>query len=332
MVPVVGFIVCALIIFVAGQKLSYYGEALADLTGMGRAWTGLILMASVTSLPELMVGISSAAWVQSADLAVGDIMGSCAFNLGLLALLDAFTPKHKPLLSSSSQNHVVAAALGLILVAMAGLGIVLPEDIILTPSIGVTSVLFLLVYLLSIRIIFKYNRDTSEARFTGDEAHHQTTISLSKATFMYLLYASVIVAAALALPHQAEEIALMTGLGESFVSTLFLAISTSLPEIAVSIAAVRSGAIDLAVGNLLGSNIFNIFILFIDDLVYTKGQLLKDASDLNAVSVFAVILMSAVAIIGLTVKVKGKRFLLAYDALIIFIIYVTNMIILYRLS
>ncbi|MBK8657833.1 MAG: hypothetical protein IPN22_02880 [Bacteroidetes bacterium] len=112
-------------------------------------------------------------------------------------------------------------------------------------------------------------------------------------------YACIIIAAALFLPHFAEKIAEQTGLGKSFVGTLFLAASTSLPEIAVSMAAVRMGFIDLSVGNLLGSNIFNVFILFIDDLFYTKGHLLKDASDAHLVSVFSVILMSAVAIIGL---------------------------------
>ncbi len=88
-----GFIVCAAIIFYAGKRLSYYGDALAELTGLGKAWIGLILMAAVTSLPELVVGISSTVLVQSADLAVGDILGSCAFNLGILSMMDFFMPK-----------------------------------------------------------------------------------------------------------------------------------------------------------------------------------------------------------------------------------------------
>src|SRR5687767_7432549 len=75
-----GFLVCAAIIFLAGRKLSFYGERIAEKTGLGKAWIGLILMASVTSMPELMVGISSTAIVGSADLAVGDILGSCIFN------------------------------------------------------------------------------------------------------------------------------------------------------------------------------------------------------------------------------------------------------------
>ena len=95
MLFVAGFLLCAVIIFFAGKKLSRYGDMLSEKTGLSKGWVGLILMASVTSLPELMVGISSSAIVQSADLAVGDILGSRAFNLGILAMLDAFVPKRE---------------------------------------------------------------------------------------------------------------------------------------------------------------------------------------------------------------------------------------------
>src|SRR5688572_15143343 len=107
---IAGFLFCAIVIFFAGRKLSYYGDILSDITGMGKAWVGLILMASVTSLPELVVGISSSAIIQSADLAVGDVLGSCAFNLGILALLDALVPRHRHLFSMASPNHILAAA------------------------------------------------------------------------------------------------------------------------------------------------------------------------------------------------------------------------------
>ena len=104
---IAGFLVCATIIFFAGRKLSRLGDRLAVLKGWSKAWVGLILMATVTSLPELMVGVSSAAIVRSADLAVGDILGSCAFNLGILALMDAFVPRRKHLFEMASPSHVL---------------------------------------------------------------------------------------------------------------------------------------------------------------------------------------------------------------------------------
>ncbi|HQX73181.1 MAG TPA: hypothetical protein PK298_09760, partial [Chitinophagaceae bacterium] len=156
--------------------------------------------------------------------------------------------------------------------------------------------------------------------------------SLRKIILNYSVFAGIIIVAALSLPYFADHIAELTGLGKSFVGTFFLAASTSLPEIAVSIAAVRIGSVDLSVGNLLGSNIFNILILALDDMVYTKGFILQDASDFHLLSVLSTIVMSAIVIIGLSYRAKGKRFWLAWDAAIIFIVYILNLILLYRFT
>jgi len=86
LLTIFGFLLCAAVIFFSGTKLARYGDQMAELTGMGKAWFGLIMMASVTSLPELFVGISSASIIESADFAVGDVLGSCAFNLAMLSL------------------------------------------------------------------------------------------------------------------------------------------------------------------------------------------------------------------------------------------------------
>lgn len=329
-IDLLGFIVCAGIVFFAGTKLSYYGDMLAALTGLGQAWIGMILLATVTSLPELMAGVSSSVIIESADLAVGDILGSCAFNLGILSLLDVFTPKDRPLFTSLSQSHILAAAFGMILIVLAGLGLFLEDDLILTPSIGLTGIAFLLVYFFSIKTIYKYQRTFQKP---GDRhAGAAGVLSLKQVALRFTAFALIIVLAALSLPYFADRIAGHTGLAESFVGTLFLAISTSLPEIAVSIAAVRMGSLDLAVGNLFGSNMFNISILFLDDLLYTKGYLLKDASEVNLVSVFFIILMTLVSVIGLIFPITRKRIVMAWDTLVIFLLYVVNIFLLFHMS
>jgi cation:H+ antiporter len=87
-----------------------------------------------------------------------------------------------------------------------------------------------------------------------------------RAVVGYALNAAVVVGAAIFLPRIAEGIAEMIGLGRTFVGTIFVAVSTSLPELTVTIASFRLGAIDTAVGNLFGSNLFNMAILAVDDL------------------------------------------------------------------
>jgi len=329
---ITGFIISAVIIFFAGKKLSFYGDLLADKTGMSKGWIGLILMASVTSLPELMVGISSSAIVQSADLATGDILGSCAFNLGILAMLDAFIPKRQPLFGIASPRHMLITALSIILLCFVALALFLPNDYVVIPWIGLTSILFIVFYFVAIRLVYMNEQQLQVQEESDIIKEEGKAISLRTIVYHYAGYAFVIVIAALGLPFFADGIAALTGLGKSFVGTFFLAVSTSLPEVAVSIAAVRMGAVDLAVGNLLGSNIFNVLILAIDDLFYTKGLLLKDASEFHIISVISTIMMSAVVIIGLSYHAKGKRFFLAWDAALIFLIYLINLAFVYHFT
>lgn len=340
-VVLLGFALCAGVIFLAGQQLSRYGDRIAVISGLGGAWVGAIIMAAVTSLPELTVAISSARVVGSADLMVGDVIGSCAFNLILLAGLDAFVPGRRPIFGTASASQVLAAALGIILLALVGIGLVDASGTMLTPWIGISSLLFVGVYLGSIRLLHRYAR-----RVRPDEsiqptldievrpAHDASLLALSgrQVVLRYTVFAAVIVTAASFLPPFARKIAVLSGLQESFIGTVLLAISTSLPEVAVSLAAVRMGAIDLAVGNILGSNLFNILILAVGDVAYTRGILLRDASDIHIVSVLSTIVMSAIVIVGLTYDLGRKRFRLAWDAALILAVYAVNLLLLLTLQ
>lgn len=324
-----GFIICASVIFFAGKKLSFYGDLISEYSGLGKAWIGLIFMSFVTSLPELMVGISSSAIVESADLAVGDILGSCAFNLGILSIMDIFTPKHTPLFSHVSKAQILAGSFSIILAVLAGLGLFLDYDILLIPFVGASSIAFALVYFISLKVIYNYQKKLSISEILTNKVNQ---LSFKQVIFRYVLFAFIIIVAATALPHFADKIADHTGLGKSFVATLFLATSTSLPEIAVSYSAIRRGSVDMAVGNLMGSNIFNFFILFIDDIFYTNGYLLNDASEINLISVFFVVIMTATAIIGFIFPSREKTIFMSWDTLTIFLLYLINITLLFLYS
>lgn len=317
---------CAVVIFIAGRKLSYYGNLIAIKTGIGKAWMGLVLVAAVTSLPELVVGIGSVTIVKSADLAIGDVVGSCAFNLLLLSLLDVMSPR--PLLGSAANTHVLAAAMSILLLAIVGIGLFLPVDISIAGWLSVVSFVAFMVYFITIRVLFNYEKRNHHTAAEAASAE----MPLGQAVRYYIFNSLFIVAAAILLPTFAEGIALKSGLGLAFVGTLFLAASTSLPEVAVSASALRAGHVDIAVGNILGSNIFNVFVLALDDVFYTGGSLLFHASDLHLISVFAAIMMTAVAIAGLMIRLPEKGFLLTWDTFVILVIFVMNLLLLYWLK
>lgn len=324
--PISGFLLCSGVIIYAGSRLSVYGDRLAELSGLGKAWIGLVLMAAVTSLPELIVGISSVAVVKAPDLAAGDVFGSCVFNLLILSFLDAL--QKKPLTSLVRNTHVFAGACGIILIALSGAGIFLSK---ILPSIAwfssLTPVLFT-VYFFFVWLIFKFESklpasEQEKPAAPGDAKALRKTITL------YALHAAVVVCAALFLPYFGKQIAQFTGLGNTFFGTLFLAASTSLPELVVSIAALRIGSLDMAVGNLFGSNIFNIFILGVDDIFYREGALFNKIELSHLASILTVIVMTAVATIGLLLKPDRKRFFLAGDTFVILLLYFGLMVVLY---
>jgi cation:H+ antiporter len=327
------FILCAAVILVAGTQLSRYGDVIADMTGLGRTWIGVVLLASVTSLPELITGFSSTAIFRVPDIAMGDIAGSCMFNLLIIAMLDALHGP-APISTRVHQGQILAASFGVVLLGLVGLSIILGDMLPVIGWVSVSSVFFVGIYLLAMRVIFTYEQRRLVEEFVAEmateaEVRHPSPVRVYG---LFTLNAVLIVGAALYLPGLAETLAEMTGLGQTFFGTLFVALSTSLPEVVVSIAALRIGAIDMAVGNIFGSNLFNIGILALDDLFYTPGPLLAAIETSHSIAVMAAMIMTAIAIVGLTYRSDSKRLFVAWDSVGIAVVYALANVMLYLRS
>ncbi len=214
------------------------------------------------------------------------------------------------------------------LLALVGFGLFLPNQYVVMGWVGALSIVFVGVYLIVMQMVYRHLGHEPRP----NHAERPGRSGLRRVVLWYAVHAAVVITAALSLPGFAETITEETGLKASFVGTLLLATSTSLPEVAVSLAALRIGAVDMAVSNLLGSNLVNIVILAIDDLVYTGGFLLKDASEAHLISVLSTIIMSAIVIVGLTFRTAPKRLLLAWDTFLILVVYVVNLILLYHIA
>lgn len=323
------FIVCAGVILYAGNKLVVYGDIIAEKTGLGRTWIGVILMATVTSLPELMTGVSSVVLFDVPDIAVGNVLGACMLNLLMIALLDVVGGS-APLSTKAHQGQVLSAAFGIFLLGLVVFGVVAGGAIPAIGWIGAYSFAFLTVYLVAMRLVFLYerNRVAEFVREIAEEARHKK-ISRATAYTLYGVNALLIIGAAIYLPYIGEQIAEATGLGQTLVGTILIALSTTLPEAVVSLGALKIGAVDMAVGNLFGSNLFNVAILAIDDILYTQGPLLSRVSQNLVFPALAGVLMTAVAIIGLTYRGSRKTLFIAWDALVIVLLYVITTAILY---
>jgi len=327
----IAFIICTSAIVYAGTRLSRYGDIIAEKTGLGRTWIGVVLMASVTSLPELVTGISSVTYAGVPDIAVGDVLGSCVFNMLILAILDAVY-RPMPISAKAHQGHVLSAGFGILLLSAVALSIFLASHAFPLGWIGTYSLIFIIIYFFAMRTVYYYEKKRI-ALFIKEAAIElqYRDIPTRTAVVNYSINAVIVIIAAMFLPKIGEGIAETTGLGQSFVGNIFIAISTSLPEVVVSLAAVKMGAVDLAIGNLFGSNIFNILILAVDDILYVKGPLFSFTNQNHAVSALSAIMMTAIAIIGLTYRAEKKPMLLAWDSATIVVVYMINLALLYSM-
>lgn len=316
------FIACTLVITFAGAKLSKYGDVIAEKTGLGRTWIGIVLMASVTSLPELITGISSVAAFDLPDIAVGDVLGSCMFNILIIALLD-FIGGDEPILSQGAQGQTLTAAFTVLLISVAAVSMAASAVMPRSAWFGLSSLVILAAYCGAMRLIFKFQREDQSHSAERHDLQYGD-ISKTRAFTIYGMNAVLVIAAATWLPQLGERIAEMTGLGQSFVGSLFIALATSLPEFVVTYSALRLGAVNLALGNLIGSNLFNIAVLAIDDLAYTKGPLLAQVGGEHIVTAVGAILMTALVLIGLTYRARGKHFGFGWDSVLIIIVFATG--------
>jgi cation:H+ antiporter len=319
------FLFCLAVIGYAGYFLSRYGDIIAEKTGMSASWIGLILLSTATSLPELATGISSVSFANAPNIAVGDVLGSTVFNLAILVMLDALY-KRETLYSRAAQGHILSASLGSILIAFAGFSLLLDKAGMSLEfyHVGYYSPFIVLVYLVAMRAVHSYERRTL-AEYTEESAERYPEVTLRSAVKGYALAAGAVVVAGTWLPFIANDLAEMLGWGQSFVGTLLVAGVTSAPEAAVTISALRIGALDMAIANLLGSNLFDIIILAIDDLFYTKGPLLANVDVSHALTAFTAVMMSSLVAVGLTFRPQHRAVLgLTWVSLGLFMLYVLN--------
>ncbi len=273
----------------AAVKLAEYGDVIALRTGLGRMFIGTLLLAGATSLPELLTNISA---VQLGDpnLAAGNIFGSSMFNMLLLGIV-GLVPRRVRVLRVVAMRHALSASLA---VMLSGLTVFfLLADIPWRIGwMGMDSLAIIGVYVAGVRLIRQNASLITDAEV---EELAPGLFSLRHGIIGFVLAAMVLMVVTPQLVRSSETIAVITGLGSGFVGTALLGVVTSLPEMMTTLAAVRIQAYDMAVGNLFGSNIFNLFALGISDAFFTQGRLLGSLDPL----------MAQVALLGLLLTCEG---------------------------
>ena len=311
-------------IVLAAVKLAEYGDAISVRTKMGGMFVGTLLLAGATSLPEFLTTVN-ALLVDAPDLAAGNMFGSGMANMLLLAVLDLFTTRVH-ILRRVGMRHALTAALGIMLTGMA-VFFILADISFKIGWIGIDSLLIMGAYLLGFRLI--QGNNPVQPPSTDSNLEEEGVPTLPKAVIGFIAATVVLVLVTPSLVSSSIDIAEQTGMQIGFVGAALLAITTSLPELVTVIAAVRFGAYDLAVGNLFGSNIFNMFALGFTDVLYIKDRFLGSIDPNFALVGLLVILMTTIGLISSLARADREIAIIEVYALLLIVVYIAGMWILF---
>ncbi len=317
------FLVSTTLLVLAAIKLAEYGDVIACRTGLGGMFIGTLLMAGATSLPEFLTSIN-AIQQNVLNIAAGNMLGSNMFNMLLIGLLDLIFFQQR-LLRRVAMKHALTASIAVFLTGRVTF-FILADIEIQIGWVGLDSLFVISAYTVGVWLI-RANDGGGEAQMSEEVLC--TMPSLRTGVIGFTIAALVLILVSPYLVSSSAEIAEITGLGTGFVGTVLVALITSLPELVSVITAVRIGAHDMAVGNLFGSNVFNMAALGLTDLVYTQGRFLGAVDPQFALVGLLGLLLTALALIGNQARLERRIWIVEIDALLLILAYFAGVWLLY---
>ena len=314
------FLFAAVAIILAGIKLALFGEAIGRQSGLGQGWVGLIFLAVVTSIPELTTTVTGAS-IDAPNIAVGNALGSNLFNISIIAVMDILLIRRGPFLLKVRSYHIASGGVVVLLTALVMLGIAAPPQVTLF-GVSPVSILIFLAYLAGAFLLYRI-----EKREAPEEATRPVTMSVRRAIGGFVACAAVIVTAGVFLIHASKAISVQAGLSGSFMGAILVAIVTSLPELSTSIGALRIRAYDMIIGNLFGSNMFNIVTVFFADVAFRRGAILGnlDGGKPDQLVVAALgIALTAIAIIAIGYRSRRRVLGVGADGAVLLVAYLIS--------
>ena len=301
------YLALAIAVVLLSIKASVYVDLLDKNTKLSGAFIGGVLLSAVTSLPELLTSLSSTVWLKNPGLSLGNILGSNLFNMTIIAMLIIlWTSNFKKSNISKSHSYTAWVTLAIyVAVALNMLNIVNFEVV----TISITSIIILVLYTLGVKTMS--NDDGGTADEFKDETAVTTSLSLKQIIIRFILVSIGLVISSILITYVTDIIAARLNLGASLAGALLLGIATSLPELTSCVSLVKIGNFNVAVGNVVGSNLFNFLIIFISDLLFIGGTVYNftDNQTKNLVLFGLISTMLMLTVLKIKDKVKNKYIL-----------------------
>ncbi len=349
------FAVAAVAVWFAGSRIALYADDISRRTGLGQATIGVILLAGVTSLPELATSLT-AAYSDSPKLAVNNLLGSIVMQVAVLALADQVF--HRRALTSVVPNSVVMVqgALNICLLTWVAIAMTLGDVALLGAGVWSWSCLILAMVCFVLisregersawiaKIEPKTIEESPEARplegstevdSESDNVEKQnkpiTPLSNFQLGFATILVAGVILLAGSVVALTSEQIAEQTQLGDSFVGMVFVALTTSLPEVSTVFASMRRNLYTLAISDILGTNIINVALLTLVDLTAQGEPVFNLTGKFGLIATLLGLLVTGLYVYGLAERRDKTLSRMGVDSALVLVVYLGGLVILYQL-
>ncbi len=298
------------VVFLSG-KASRYVDLLDKKTTLSGAFIGGVMLSAVTSLPEVFTSVSSTVLLDKPGLCIGNILGSNLFNIAVLATLVMICYKGFST-CKVAKGHMKVSIYVVTIYAIMLLNFlrVLNFDIL---TISITSILIIVVYAFAIK-----NLSSENGEINDEEIEDDSDLSVKQVMVRFIVVSIGIIALSIMITYVTDAIAIELNLGAGLAGALFLGIATSLPELSSSIALFRLKNYNIAIGNIVGSNIFNFTILSLTDILYV-GQGIYDYSDPKTINL---LIFGTIATLFSMSMLKGKTKLIRVgSALMVLVCY-----------
>ena len=325
---VILFAVAALAILLAGTRLTGVADALADRTGLGEALVGAILLGASTSLSGIVTSVTAAADGR-AELAVSNAVGGIAAQTVFLAVADAVYRRANLEHAAAStanlaQGTLLVGLLGIPLMAFGG-----PD--VTVWGVHPSTILILAGYLFGLRIVSRTQAapmwgpeptpETQSEEEDDSEDSSTSRLSLGGLWWRFVVFAAVIGVAGWVVAKTGVNIADETGLTETFVGGILTAVVTSLPELVTSVAAVRRGALTLAVGGIIGGNAFDTIFIAFSDVAYREGSIYHAITGQQVYLISLTIVLTGVLLLGLLRREERGIANIGFESFLIIVLY-----------
>lgn len=282
---ILAYIVVASLVVFCSIKASKYIDMLDKTTKLSGAFLGGVLLSAVTSLPELFTSISAVSLLGKPSLCIGNILGSDLFNITVLSLAALCCIKHFSKARISKGNILVTVFVLLIYIALLlNMFNILNFEI---ATVNIVSIAVVLLYAFGVRYLASDNSGSSKE----DE---EVKLSTKQIVVRFTLSSVAIVILSILMTYITDDLATKYNIGAGLAGAIFLGVATSLPEVSSTIALIRMRNFNIAVGNIVGSNLFNFLILCVADIL-CFGQSVYDYSDAKVVGLLEFGLFATVA-------------------------------------